>query len=111
MHCLNCKSTNLICRVEAVVMLPLAKKGGTVLTKGFAVKQTDVKDWWDKTPIGDERKIRGPIVCGDCDEEHTYFRGLQPSLVKVTYAEAVQNGYEYYASKSKRVVENDSAEE
>lgn len=110
MNCLNpeCKSENLLCRVEAVLIAPLAKRGGTLSMKGVKVDQKEIKDWWDKTPSGTtERKIRGPIFCADCDTEHVYLRGLQPSLRKMSYDEAKALGYDHFAATSAKSSEDD----
>lgn len=102
MQCLNCKSEELMCHVQASIYLPLSQRGGTVLLKGFNVTQADIKAWWDKVdastaPDAEDRKIRGPIVCADCGTEHTYFVGLVPSLRKVSLGEALELGYDAFA--------------
>lgn len=103
MKCLNtnCNSPNLLAHVQASVAVPLAQKGGSIILKGFAVKQTDVKEWWDGTESSPVL-IRGPIICADCLEEHVYLKGLKPSLRKMTYAEAVQTGYDSLAATSEK---------
>lgn len=103
MRCLNksCNSENLLAHVQASIAIPLAKKGGTVALQGVVVKQTDIKAWWDGTD--DEPKlIRGPIICADCLEEHVYLKGLQPSLRKMSYVEALQLGYDHFAATSQK---------
>lgn len=110
MNCLNpsCKSDQLLCRVSAILMAPLAKRGGTLSMKGVTVGQAEIKAWWDKNAAGtEERKIRGPIVCAECDTEHVYIRGLQPSLRMITYDEACEKGYDHFASISTKSSEDD----
>ena len=112
MHCLNpnCKSTNLLCRVQAVLMAPLTQRGGSLAMKGIAVGQKDIKDWWDKTLSGNKKMIRGPIVCADCDTEHVYLVGLQPSLRQMTFDEANEKGYAHFAATSEKSDEDSSEE-
>lgn len=112
MNCLNpsCKSPNLLCRIQAVLMAPLAQRGGSVVMKGIAVGQKDVKGWWDKRPSGGKQMIRGPIICAECDTEHVYLVGLQPSLRMITHEEAVANGYDHYAANSEKSTEDDDQE-
>lgn len=109
MNCLNpeCKGTTLLARVEAILMAPLTQRGGSLAMKGIAVSQQEIKAWWDKTLSGSKRMIRGPIICADCDTEHTYFCGIQPSLRKIDYAEAITMGYDHYASTSEKSTESD----
>lgn len=103
MKCLNksCGSENLLAHVQASLAIPLAKKGGSIHMAGLTVKQTDVKAWWDGTE-DDPKLIRGPIICPDCLEEHVYLKGLQPSLVKMSYVEALQLGYDHFAKNSQK---------
>lgn len=99
MRCTKCSSTELLAHVQASLAVPLAQKGGSINTKGFVVKQTDVKEWWDGTDE-EPKLIRGPIICADCLEEHVYLKGLSPSLRAVTYQEALQLGYDHFAASS-----------
>jgi hypothetical protein len=103
MKCLNtsCNSSNLLAHVQASIAIPLAQKGGSIKLSGVVIKQTDVKEWWDgkdESPT----MIRGPIICADCCEEHVYLKGLKPALRKMTYAEAVQTGYDQLAASSEK---------
>lgn len=112
MYCIDCKSEKLLCHVQANVVVPLSQRGGTINLKGFVVKQTDVKAWWDKEnglEANPDRMIRGPIICADCCAEHVYLKGLQPSLRKITYAEALALGYDHFAATSE--AGSDEAEE
>jgi hypothetical protein len=102
MRCLEktCNSENLYAHVQASVAVPLAKRGGSVKLAGVAVKQTDVKGWWDKTENGHMRRIRGPIICADCGAEHFYLKGLDPALRLGSYQEALEAGFEHFESTS-----------
>lgn len=102
MHCLdkNCNSAELYAHVQASVALPMAQRGGSVSTKGFVVKQTDVKDWWDKDENKHTRRIRGPIICASCGVEYFYLKGLVPALRMGSYTEALELGFEHFESTS-----------
>lgn len=97
MRCVSCKSENLMGNVKADIMLPLAQKGGNVVTAGYTVTQKMVEKWWLEAD-GKERTMLGPIFCADCGAEHTYFKGMVPALRAVPYEDAVQNGYDHYAA-------------
>lgn len=97
MRCNNCKSENLFGDINVRILLPLAKKGGNILTAGYVVTQKMVMAWWLEEG-GADRLMLGPILCADCTEEHTYFKGLTPALRRVPYAEAVRYGYDHYAA-------------
>jgi len=101
MHCLDktCNSTDLYAHVQASVAIPLTQRGGSVNLKGFVVKQSDVKDWWD-LENGQPRLIRGPIICANCGAEHVYLKGLSPALRLMSYADAVELGYDHFAATS-----------
>lgn len=108
MKCLECGSPELYAHVQASLALPILHKGGGVNTKGFVVKQTDVKEWWcgtDDSP----KLIRGPIVCVDCLTDHVYLKGLKPALRKMTYQEAMDIGYETLAASSEKGDEEEEA--
>lgn len=101
MKCCSCKSENLFGNVRPDFLLPLAKKGGNVLTAGFITTQKVVEGWWLNHPGTEkERMILGPIICADCATEMTYFKKLIPALRQVEYAEALQYGYEHYSTGS-----------
>lgn len=108
MNCLSCKTGTLLARVSAILMAPLAQRGGSIAMKGVAVKQTEIKDWWDKDLVGDKRMIRGPIICADCDAEHVYLCGLQPSLRLMMHDEAKALGYAHFAATSEKSTEDDN---
>ena len=101
MRCSSCKSENLMGHVQAQIMLPLAKKGGNVVTAGHTVTQKTVEEWWQKdVSSGKERSMLGPVFCVDCGTEHTYFKGLANSLRAVSYETALKNGYDHYAGSA-----------
>ncbi len=99
MRCVKCKSESLFGDISPHIILPLAKKGGNIITAGYIVTQKMVEEWWLKED-GKERLIIGPIMCADCCEEHTYFKKLVPALRAVPYADALKYGYDHYASAS-----------
>lgn len=103
MRCCNCKSQTLFGDVSPHVriMLPLAKKGGNIITAGYVVKQSMIEEWWLKEGEAD-KLILGPIFCADCAQEHSYFKGLIPALRPIPYAEALQYGYDHYAASPKQ---------
>lgn len=99
MRCTNCKSENLFGDINIRILLPMAKKGGNILTAGYVVTQKMVMAWWLEEN-GAEKQILGPVLCADCGEEHTYFKGLTPALRRVLHADAVRYGYDHYAASS-----------
>lgn len=110
MKCISCKSENLFGNVKADILLPLAKKGGNVITAGSVVTQKMVESWWLQRGEVDQL-ILGPIFCSDCSAEHTYFKGLTPALRLVEYREAMQYGYNHYATGTAAKAEDDDATE
>jgi len=107
MHCTSCKSENLLATIKADIMLPLAQKGGNVITAGYTVTQKTVEGWWRRTLSGEERSILGPIHCVECGLEHTYFKGLPPALRAVPYEEAMKHGYDHYAASNAKAPPNE----
>lgn len=94
MKCLNCGSETLLAHVQASLAVPLGQKGGSIDLAGQpSVTHVTVKEWWDGTKES-PRMIRGPILCADCLEEHVYLKGATPALRKMTYAAAMELGYE-----------------
>lgn len=91
MKCVNCDSEELAGVVTIEKVLPFTQKGGSVNVAGEKVTQKDLKEQWDKTHdrTGD-RYVRGPIICLECEAEHIYLKGVQPSLYKLEYRR-VQN--------------------
>lgn len=110
MRCVKCKSEELYGEVIPHIMLPLMKKGGNVVTAGYSVTQKMVSEWW-LNEDNKERLMLGPIVCGECTEEHTYFKKLSPALRAVSYADALKFGYNHFAAAPSTVGEPEAEEE
>lgn len=75
MKCPTCTSDALTAQVTLVLDVPLAKRRGTIQTKGVVVTQDQIKAAWDRQPL----EHRGPVLCGVCGErlEYTRSKGLQ----------------------------------
>lgn len=97
MKCVKCKSEQLFGAVKVELLLPFGKKGGNIVTAGHTVTQVMQESWWLQRD-GVDQLMLGPVLCVACGEEHTYFKGLTPALRAVPYAEALQYGYDHYAS-------------
>lgn len=91
MKCLNCGAEELHGVVTIEKVLPMTMRGGSLNVAGEKVTQKDLKEQWDKThdKQGD-RYVRGPIICLECETEHVYLKGVQPSLYILEY-EKVKN--------------------
>jgi hypothetical protein len=71
-ECCNCKSTNLYGKVVVVSAFPLAARNGSIKLGGGGINQVEIKLAWDKDANGDEKPIKGDIVCADCTAVHEY---------------------------------------
>lgn len=96
MECPSCKARDEIQAIFSVrVVAPLAKKGGSIKTAGVKVTQIDIKDAWNKDPISEEeRMIRGPLICMNCDAELVYVVKSDNPLREMTLDEAEEAGYD-----------------
>lgn len=106
MKCVKCKAEELYGKVSVALMLPLSKKGGNIVVAGHTITQKMQEEYW-LLRDGVEQQILGPVFCMACGEEHTYFKGLQPSLRAVPYDEAMQYGYDHYAASAAPKVEDE----
>lgn len=79
MKCLACGSEELLGNVTIDLFVSLAKKGGSLKIGGVKIGQNTVLDAWDG-PKNKEKKIKGPIVCADCESRHYYVVGSKKSL-------------------------------
>lgn len=92
--CLSCGAQQMMAAVTMTTMVPMADRNGTLKLGGVKVGQIDLKNVWDMQNEK-ERKIRGPIFCNECGEEHYYVVGGKPNaLRRGSYDEAVAKGYE-----------------
>ena len=99
--CLKCGSEGLLCKVVIIKFLPLADRNGTVKIGGHKVGQMDLKNSWDTTngkQDGPDQRIRGPIICPDCETEHYYLVGDAKPLRMGNVDEAREVGYDALAS-------------
>lgn len=100
--CLNCDQPELFALVTMTKAMPLADRNGTVKIQGVKVGQIDMKLAWDT--IGGredspEQKIRGPIICGNCETQHFYVLGDKNPLRMGNVDEARELGYEELRTK------------
>ena len=94
--CLACGATNLLAVVTIVKTVPFADKNGTVKIGGQKLGQMDLKNYWDKfsgEEDAPEQKIRGPVMCGDCEAEHFYVVGSKKPLRLGSTEEARRKGH------------------
>ncbi len=73
MQCLACSSDQMVAVVTLVKYVPMADRNGTLKVGGLKLGQIDAKEAWDndETPGGlVAKRIRGPILCLDCQSEH-----------------------------------------
>jgi hypothetical protein len=101
--CLNCGEAELFAMVTITKAVPLADKGGTIKIGGQKIGQMDLKWTWDKIANKDDapdQKIRGPIVCGSCEQEHFFVVGDKNPLRKGSVVEARELGYDELLTKS-----------
>ena len=96
--CLSCGSEGtLLAKVTIVKMVPLADRGGTIKIGGQKLGQADLKETWDTVhrPSGiEDRLIRGPIICADCEAEHFYVVGSKRPIRLGSFEEAVEAGHD-----------------
>ena len=95
MDCVACKAENsLYGRVVITKMVPIADRNGTVKIGGQKLAQTDLKLFWDTdVASGEDRKIRGPIMCLHCEAEHYYVVGSKRPVRLGSYEDAVARGH------------------
>ena len=94
--CLKCGQAELYAKVVITKMVPLADRNGTLKIGGQKLGQADLKFAWDNIggEKGIEQKIRGPIICGNCETEHFYVVGDKNPLRMGSTQEARKLGYE-----------------
>lgn len=73
--CLECGDPELFASITLTRFVPLADRNGTIKIGGVKIGQIDLKNTWDADPMGEEKKVRGPIFCGSCNAEHFYVVG------------------------------------
>lgn len=100
MKCLNCDSEELCGVVTIEKVIPLTQRGGSLNVAGEKVTQKDLKNQWDKThDMQGDRYVRGPIICLECETEHVYLKGVQPSLYTLEYEKVKNMSVEEILSK------------
>lgn len=97
MKCKACDHSELRARITLTRDVPLAARGGNIKVGGVKVSQLDLKETWehDET-LGEERVIRGPIFCSNCNAEHFYILKAKDPLFLGSYDEAVELGAESF---------------
>lgn len=101
-RCLSCDQPELLAMVTIVKAVPLADKGGTIKIGGQKLGQMDLKWTWDKIANKDDapdQKIRGPIICAACEQEHFFVVGDRNPLRKGSVVEAREMGYDELRTK------------
>lgn len=96
LKCLACGG-NLVAIVTLTKAMPLAGRNGTVLLSGVKIGQIDMKQAWDYVGPYEgaaPRKIKGPIHCEECEEEHYYIVGDKKPLRLGDVATAREAEYE-----------------
>ncbi len=96
MKCPTCNSEDLMCTVTITRAFSLAKRGGNLALRGGKITQPDIKNAWAKTGPGNDKIIRGPIFCTDCDEELFYVQGAKHNPYKGSYKDAEEMGAEHF---------------
>jgi hypothetical protein len=72
-ECRSCGSKNLLALVVVKKFFPMAARQGSIKLSGKIIDQVETKFAWDKEADGvTEKRTKGPIVCGDCEQSHVY---------------------------------------
>jgi hypothetical protein len=96
MQCTQCGCSELIGRITIVRAYPMAKRGGNIKLGGMRLTNADAVKVWQKTPIGHDKEIFGPILCVECDSEHFYVKGAKTNPHLGSYKEAEKHGPAFF---------------